>query len=107
MVRWRRTFVDETRQHLARLGLKTCPVCESEQIFVSLLPYMISVGGSAWTRAHPPDPETNVLFMVAVECRTCGHTLLFNSERFRTGDEPIMFVGSEESEAQLDEAESE
>ncbi|HTA33492.1 MAG TPA: hypothetical protein VK721_08720 [Solirubrobacteraceae bacterium] len=39
------------------------------------------------------EPSGNVLFMVRVECQVCGHTMLFNSERFFTGDEPIIERG--------------
>jgi hypothetical protein len=35
----------------------------------------------------------DLTFAVRVECRICGHLLLFNAQRFRTGDEKIMEYG--------------
>ena len=43
-------------------------------------------------------------FAVRVECITCGHLMLFNAQRYRTGDEKIMALGlSEDEESQLGE----
>jgi hypothetical protein len=32
----------------------------------------------------------DMTFAVRVECTTCGHLMLFNSEMYRSGDEKIM-----------------
>ena len=32
----------------------------------------------------------DLTFSVRVECGTCGHLMLFNAQRFRTGDEKII-----------------
>jgi hypothetical protein len=31
---------------------------------------------------------TNIVFLVRITCELCGHTLLFDSERFTGADEP-------------------
>jgi hypothetical protein len=36
------------------------------------------------------DSETNIAYMVQVEYVACGHSLLFNSERFIRGDTPAL-----------------
>lgn len=36
------------------------------------------------------DGDTDVTFAVRIECTTCGHLMLFNAEKYRTGDEPIL-----------------
>jgi hypothetical protein len=46
------------------------------------------VGGIPESRLR--DAETNITYMVQVECVVCGHSLLFNSERFITGDAPAL-----------------
>jgi hypothetical protein len=47
------------------------------------------------------DRDLNMTFAVQVECTVCGYLMLFNSERYRTGDEKILTLGlSEEEESQ-------
>jgi len=37
--------------------------------------------------------QGDLTLAVRVECRTCGNLMLFNAQRFRTGDEKIMQAG--------------
>ena len=34
--------------------------------------------------------DASAVYLVAVECHLCGHVLFFNSERFSTGDGPLI-----------------
>jgi hypothetical protein len=52
-----------------------------------------AVGGTPWVAAATGvamvDDDTDVLHFVRVECEVCGHSLLFNTEKFFKGDDPI------------------
>ena len=49
------------------------------------------------------DFDRQVTFAVEIECTTCGHIMLFNAERYRTGDEAIMVAGlTDEEEDRLE-----
>jgi hypothetical protein len=85
-MRWRQAFIDEVRQALVQLGWQRCAVCGStDAVGVSPYPFPMVRGG---LESHQ-DTDTNVEFFVKVECATCGHALFLNSERYRTGDEPV------------------
>jgi hypothetical protein len=86
---------DEIAGKLNQLGLSSCTVCGSETgLHGDKRPVVLPIG-----QLPKPDgsverePSGNVLFMVRIECHVCGHTMLFNSERFFTGDEPILEHG--------------
>ena len=67
---------------------------------------LVDAGFPADEDGFPPgaDRDGDITFAVRVECTTCGHLMLFNSERYRTGDEKIMVRGlTEEQESQLGE----
>lgn len=49
-------------------------------------------------RPMAEDPDRQMTFAVQIECATCGYLMLFNSERYRTGDEPTLVVGLTEDE---------
>jgi hypothetical protein len=103
-VRWRTSFLLEVQKQLAQLGLSKCPICESDQLTTNKYPLMAFMGGLPPRAGRPVDPEAAADYLVRCECRTCGHQLLFNSERFRTGNERILVSqGSEEEEAELDQ----
>ena len=61
----------------------------------------------------PPNPalcltgsfaRATLTFAVRVECGTCGHVMLFNAQRYRTGDEKILMLElTEEEESPLGE----
>jgi hypothetical protein len=81
---------------LRQLGLRACPVCGSaESLCMSPFPVILVDGDfAAEAEAYFPQEEHGDLTLaVRVECRTCGNLLLFNAQRFRTGDEKIMQNG--------------
>ena len=90
---WRKEIVREIGDHLVRLGLSKCPVCDSDSaLTIHPRPAILPIGGSPWPNPprHPgPEPGANILFMVLIRCDLCGHSLLFDSERFHDGDTPV------------------
>ena len=102
-MRWRRTFMAEVFESLLRLGLKACPVCGSTES-LSMSPYpAILVDGE-----FPLDPDAlpeeeggDLTFAVRIESTTCGHLMLFNAQRYRTGDARIIEDGITEEERPL------
>ena len=46
----------------------------------------------------PAEPGADLTFAVRVECGTCGHVMLFNAQRYRTGDEKILMLEPAEDE---------
>jgi hypothetical protein len=78
---------------LQLLGLKACPVCgSSEPLHMSCFPVLLVDGRFPVTDALPLGelPDGDLTFAVRLECLTCGHLMLFNAERYRTGDEKIL-----------------
>ncbi|WP_405971689.1 hypothetical protein OG496_18860 [Streptomyces sp. NBC_00988] len=103
MARWRKKFLTEVTEKLVQLGLKSCPVCNSESLGAKPWPVMAEIGGLHSAKDIVADDDQNVLFLVGVECSACGHLLLFNSERFRTGNDATLVRGlthEEETEAE-------
>jgi len=94
-MQWALPVLKEIDEELARLGLKSCAVCESDTALgVDMRPVVLSVGGACWADRGPMnDDETNISYLVRVECSLCGNTLLFNSERFITGATPALKPG--------------
>jgi hypothetical protein len=92
-MRWRKAFMTEVSRMLHQLGMGECPVCGSARsLAVSPFPVLLADAGF-------PDAEDSLsggacggdlTFAVRVECATCGHLLLFNAQKYRTGDEQIM-----------------
>lgn len=103
-MRFRQKTLKEIAEHIVRLGLAKCPVCGSESsLGASPYPVLLSFGGFHHEPRDPRhDPEANVWFAVNVECQVCGHMMLFNSERFHHGNEPVLFQGSIELEQEMD-----
>jgi hypothetical protein len=89
-MRWDRAFRDEVREKIGQLGLARCLVCASEELEVYNYPAVLPVAGFAWEPPNRRDEESNVMFMVMIGCSACGHTMFFDSDRFRTGDEPTV-----------------
>lgn len=88
-MKWRKETLGHIAERITALGLRACPVCGSETLAAKARPVILPMGGSPWPSAHrpEPDPGSNILFMVAISCDLCGHTLLFDSEKFHHGDE--------------------
>jgi hypothetical protein len=103
-VRWRKPALAGIAERLQQLGLRRCQVCNAEEsLRVDRRPAMLDIGGFHHEGDDPRhDPEANVLFMVRVTCGLCGHTLLFDSEQFHHGNEPILFQGPEALEDELE-----
>lgn len=50
------------------------------------------VGGHPW-RPHEEPHRGNVFYMAIFRCESCGYTMLFDSEKFSSGDEPVLWGG--------------
>jgi hypothetical protein len=94
-MQWAESVIRDIDEKLAQLGLKACPVCDSETALrVDRRPIILSVGGVAWSdESGVHDNETNIDYLLRVECSLCGYSLLFNSQRFITGDTPALIPG--------------
>jgi hypothetical protein len=102
-MRFRQKSLLGMRDQLSRLGLSTCNVCGTGNLGVSDYPVIVSFGGVHHEKPDPRhDPEANIWYAVKVECDLCGHMMFFNSERYHTGNEQVLFLGSRELEAQVD-----
>jgi hypothetical protein len=91
-VRWAEPAVQEFAEHLARVGLKTCPVCSSGTLGVSPAPIVLPYRGFSWVKPGEGgyDPKANILYMFLVACDFCSHVMLFDSERFSHPDRPVL-----------------
>ncbi|MGO9957331.1 MAG: hypothetical protein ACLP50_15405 [Solirubrobacteraceae bacterium] len=87
-MQWSQAFMSEVGEAIVRLGLSACRICESQQVAISKYPFPMYRGGNQELK----DKDTNVEFFVKLECVICGNAMFVNSERYRTGDEPI-FAG--------------
>ena len=97
-MQWRPAFMAEVSGTLQQLGLKTCPVCSSsEPLHMSCFPVLLVDGRFPPSDALPVGelPDGDLTFAVRLECLTCGHLMLFNAERYRTGDEKILVEDGE------------
>ncbi|MBV8432255.1 MAG: hypothetical protein JO244_13900, partial [Solirubrobacterales bacterium] len=52
------------------------------------------------TPALGEDHDYDLTFAVRIECTACGHLMLFNASKYRTGDEPILMRERSENEGQ-------
>jgi hypothetical protein len=91
----------EVTQSLQQLGMKSCPVCGSaDSLGIGRRPVLLLEGefpprlGNVSLVPLEADPDRQVKFAVQIECSMCGYIMLFNAERYRTGDEQIMLVGA-------------
>ena len=104
-MRWRQAFIAEVSRALQQLGLRACPVCGSADA--------LSIGRfpAFWLDGGPPlgrddlllgeDDDYHLTFAIRIECTTCGHLMLFNAEKYRTGEEPILERERAEEEGQI------
>ncbi len=106
-MRWRQSFIAEVSQALQQLGLRACPVCGSaDAVGIGRFPAFLLDGGPAPDRDDLPfgeDHDYDVTFAVRIECAACGHLMLFNAEKYRTGDEQILVRDRAEEGGQLRE----
>jgi hypothetical protein len=104
-MRWRKSFMAEVSQTLQHLGLKACPVCGSaDSLNIRRFPVILVDAGFPLDAAASPHGGSNagdMIFALRIECDTCGHMMLFNSERYRGGDEKIMVLGLAEEESHV------
>ena len=95
-MRWRQIFMAEVFRALEQLGLRACPVCGSaESLGMSPFPVILEDGDfAAEAKSYPSEgAHGDLTFAVRVECRRCGHLLLFTAQWFRTADEKILDCG--------------
>jgi hypothetical protein len=96
-MRWCQSFLVEVGRSLQQLGLKACPVCGlTDSLGVSHLPVVLVDGGFlARIDYHSPAEQRDgdLTFALRIECTACGYLMLFNAERFRTGDDKIIVPG--------------
>ena len=89
----------EVHQSLQQLGMKACPVCGSEEsLSMSPFPVLLVEGKSPPDADDLPlgeDRDGDLTFAVRVGCATCGYLMLFDSARYRTGNEKILVLGLE------------
>lgn len=101
-MRWRRTFIAEVSEKLQQLGMTACPVCGSaESLGAGRFPVLLVDGEfpQGTDGGHlVEDRDLHITFAMQIECTTCGHLMLFNAERYRTGDEKILVLGPTEEE---------
>jgi len=93
-MRWCQSFLVEVGRSLQQLGLKACPVCGLEDsLGVSHLPVVLVDGGfPARIDYHSlaEERDDDLTLALRIECTACGYLMLFNAERFRTGDDKII-----------------
>ena len=93
-MRWRQSFIAEVSQALQQLGLRVCPVCGSaDALGIGRFPVFVLDGGppaDGNDRLPGEDHDFDLTFAVRIECTACGHLMLFNASKYRTGDEPIL-----------------
>jgi Zn ribbon nucleic-acid-binding protein len=106
-MRWCQSFLAEVSQALQQLGLRACPICGSaDALGMGRFPVFLLEGGPAPDRddlALGEDHDYDLIFAVRIECAACGHLMLFNAQKYRTGDEQILVRDRAEEEGQLQE----
>jgi hypothetical protein len=104
-MRWCQRFIAEVSQALQQLGLRACPICGSaDALGIGRFPALLLDG-----RVPPDgndlllgeDHDYDLTFAIRIECTACGHLMLFNALKYRTGDEPILVRERAEAEGQL------
>jgi hypothetical protein len=100
LMRWRRTFMAEVTRTLQQLGMKICPVCGlAKSLNVNDFPVLLANGRlPSGVDALGEYHEADLTFAVRMDCITCGHLMLFDAQRYRTGDEKILVLGLAEDE---------
>ena len=92
-MRWHHSFFAVVGRRLQQLGLRACPVCgQADSLRVSPFPVLVTDAGpvpGASARAGAPEHLGGITVAIKAECAACGHWMLFNSLKFRTGQERI------------------
>ena len=92
-MRWHRSFMTAVGQRLQQLGMLACPLCgRADSVHVSPFPVLVTDAGpipGAAAGAGAPEHLGGITVAVQAECAACGHWMLFNSLKFRTGQERI------------------
>jgi len=106
-MRWHQSFIAEVSQALQQLGLKACPICGSaDALGIGRFPAFLLDGGpppNCDNLALGEDHDYDLTFAVRIECSACGHIMLFNAQKYRTGDEQILVRDRAEEEGRLRE----
>lgn len=90
-MRWQSHIITEITGKLVQMGLEQCPICDSGSLTVDSRPIVLPWGGAPWpTHTGVDDPDANILYMIHIQCELCGYSLLFNCEKFITGNTPAL-----------------
>jgi hypothetical protein len=84
-----KNVLERLAANLQQLGLATCPVCGGAALNTDRRPVVMTVGGGDRLR----DSTTNIAYHLRILCDMCGHVMLFDVERYVSGDEPIFETG--------------
>ena len=99
-MRWHHTFLAVVGQRLQQLGVRACPVCgRADSLHVSPFPVLVTDAGpvpGAAVEAGAQEHLGDITVAVQAECAACGHWMLFNSLRFRTGQDRITLFETDE-----------
>ena len=106
-MRWRQSFIAEVSRALQQLGLRACPICGSaDALGIGRFPAFWLEGGPRTDGddlSLGEDHDYDLIFAVRIECTACGHLMLFNASKYRSGDEPILVRDLADQEGQLRE----
>ena len=101
-MRWHHSLMAAVGRRLQQLGLRACPVCgQADSLRVSPFPVLLTDDGPIPGVAAPVPAQDHFDYVTAAvkaECAACGHWMLFNSLKFRTGQERIMLFEMDEEE---------
>ena len=101
-MRWHHSFMAAAGRGLQELGLLACPVCgQADSLRVSPFPVLLTDDGPIPGVAAPAPAQEHFDYVTAAvkaECAACGHWMLFDTLKFRTGQERIMLFEMDEEE---------
>ena len=107
-MRWHHGFLAVVGQRLQQLGVRACPVCgRADSLRMSPFPVLLTDEGPVRGAAAPAGGQEHfddITAAVKADCAACGHWMLFDSLKFRTGPERIvLFEVDEEDQRHADE----
>ena len=101
-MRWHRSLLAVVGHRLQQFGLRACPVCgRADSLRVSPFPVLLTDAGpvpGAAARAGVQERFDDITAAVKAECAVCGHWMLFDSLKFRTGQERIVLFEADKEE---------